>query len=164
MHYSQLHRVKNINFNGQSKKTDFLCARLECIHLVHRYLRHHTYKGCLVMILGSHAEASDKIIATCTKNLCTPYLRLRRGVHHSKMGCSLWCTTVLSQSESRDSGSTSTKGNNFEDTYTYAWWVRTTSGQVRDGPLIIMGRGRTEISISLFFFSYTYLAIFFLGH
>ena len=91
-----------------------------------------------------------QIIATFMKNVCTPYLRLRRGVHHSKMWYSLWCTTVFSQSESRYSGSTSTKGNKSEDTYTYMWWVRTTSGQVRDGPLIIMGRGQTDFKISFF--------------
>ncbi len=76
MHYSRLHRVKNINFNGQSKKTDFLCARLGCIHLVQRYLRHHTYKGCLVMILGSHAEVSGSMLRSIRQNYCNIYEKL----------------------------------------------------------------------------------------
>ena len=128
--------------------------------------RHHTYKGCPVMILGSHTEVPGSMLESIRQNYCeiheklmypAPYLRLRRGVHHSEMWCSLWCTTVLSHTESRASGLASTKGNNFEETYAYAWWIRwirwirTTSSEVRDGPLIIKGRGQTEIPISLFY-------------
>ena len=77
-------------------------------------------------------------------------------LHSQEILCSLWCTTVLSQLESNDPGLTRT----FRGIIACEQWVRTTSSEVRDGPLIVVRRGQTEIMISLFI-SYTHLAIVF---
>ncbi len=57
---SLLHRVKK-NFNGHSIKMDYFCAGSGRIHLAHG---HHTYNGCLVLILGSHAEVPGSMLGS----------------------------------------------------------------------------------------------------
>ncbi len=59
---------------------------------------------------------------------CTPVMD--KGVHHSEVWCSLWCTTVMSQSASRDSGLTSTQGNNVRYFQRTKWHIINAVGLV----------------------------------
>ena len=82
---------------------------------------HPSYKGCNYSGLDAWKHQT-KLLQHSGKNWCTLYL------HHLKVWCISWCTTIMSQSESRDSGLTGTKGNNCPDHHLYARWCIETHG------------------------------------